>query len=649
MSHLRELDMAAVRRAWTQFCVSGEAGHLREIPPDVAASWQRSRAHGVDPGLRLFPMRESIPRWDQDERALLQVIERAVVSFKRELRDSRALLAVIAASGRIIFREGNVSTLRAADTIGSIPGALALESAGGTNSAGTTLYRNDFTWIHGWAHYCEAFWEWSDIGAPIVHPVTGVLLGLVDIGLPGGPVTPALALASKAIVGSIQREILTRESALSRALLKRWSRNDPGPHQVVLAVDRYGSIVCASDGAKRMLASGPEGMCGRSLSGIPELQEIDRALASGAGGTYTVGLGKDRRQTRITVEPALEFEEIVGFIIHFDQVPTRSNPRTSAWESRYSFSEVFGESRAFKPVLALAKRLAGTELPVLLHGETGTGKELIAHAIHAASERAAGPFVTVNCGAIPQELIASELFGYEKGAFTGANRAGQRGKFEQADGGTIFLDEITETCHALQVSLLRVIQDCEVVPVGADKARRVDVRIISATNRDPAQAMSAGTLRSDLYYRLNGAVIALPPLRERREDIPPLVARFCAESGRDIGISPPALALLLAHDWPGNLRELHAVIRSAALLAEGTAIELHDLPAAIGGAAAASTGAQSGEVRLDLKTAEVAAIERAMAASHGNVKEAAALLGIGRSSLYRKLKYLQMTRTWTWK
>src|SRR5262249_40283096 len=159
-------------------------------------------------------------------------------------------------------------------------------------------------------------------------------------------------------------------------------------------------------------------------------------------------------------------DEVVGAIVRLDLPRPHAARRASTWISRYGFDQILGESPAFKPIVSLAKRLATTDLPVLIHGETGTGKELVAHAIHAASARTAGPFVTVNCGAISQELIASELFGYEKGAFTGANREGQRGKFEQADGGTIFLDEITETSAALQVSLLRVIQDQEVVPVG---------------------------------------------------------------------------------------------------------------------------------------------------------------------------------------
>lgn len=649
MPHARNLSTAVVRSAWAQFCATGDPGHLRALPADVAASWQRSRTQGVDPGLRCFPMSQSGQRWDEHERFLLRHVEPAVAPFRRELCDSRALLAVIGASGRIIFRDGNVSTLRAADTIGSMPGALALENVAGTNSAGTALYRHEVTWIHAWAHYCEAFWSWSDIGAPIVHPRTGALLGLIDIGLPAGTVSPALAVAAKAIAGNVEREILAQESVLNWHLLERWAMVDAGSSTAVLAVDRDGAIMYATEGARRLLGSAPEVDPARSLRAVPELEPIVSALSQRAGSTCTIELGRTRQRMVVDIEPAVERGEVVGAIVRLNAPRLRAATRSAAWTSRYSFDTLFGESPAFKSVVALARRVAPTDMPVLLHGETGTGKELIAHAIHAASTRAHGPFVTVNCGAIPPELIASELFGYEKGAFTGANRSGQRGKFEQADGGTLFLDEITETGAALQVSLLRVIQDKEVVPVGADKARGVDVRIISATNRNPAEVMDAGVLRRDLYYRLNGAILALPPLRERRDDIAPLAVRFCAESGRDISLAPATLDKLQAHTWPGNLRELRAVVVSAALLAEGDSVEPHDLPAALRDGTMPVEGASEGADVCDLKSAEIDAIEKALVATRGNVKEAAGRLGIGRSSLYRKLAKLALARTSSWK
>ena len=645
MSRVEAQNRSAIRLAWSRFCDTGDVGYLRGLPPDVAASWQRSRAHGVDPGMRAFPMSAEGTQWDANERFLLRYVEEAVAPFVLDLRDSHALLAVISARGRIVFREGSVATLCAADTIGSVPGALTLESAGGTNSGGTTLYRHEATRIHGLAHYCEAFWAWSDVGAPIVHPRTGDVLGLVDIGLPNGTISPALTVAAKAIATNLQREILLSESVLNRRLLERWPQSGSGAQAALLAIGRDGSIICASDSVRRLLS--PDGATQlQDLRALPAFKSLIDALDQRTSATCAIELPGMKERALAAIEPAIEHDELIGAIVRLELPHSRTTAPGPAWAARYSFDALLGDSPAFKPVIALARRLAATDLPVLIHGETGTGKELMAHAIHAASSRAAGPFVTVNCGAIPHELIASELFGYEKGAFTGANRTGQRGKFEQADGGTIFLDEITETSAALQVSLLRVIQDQEVVPVGADRGRRVDVRIISATNREPEQVIAAGILRRDLYYRLNGAVLPLPPLRARREDIEPLARHFCAESGRTIELAPTTLALLLAHNWPGNLRELNAVVRSAALLAEGERVEPHDLPLALrrlDGAAEVRPAAVG-----DLEAAELDAIERALAATGGNVKEAAARLGIGRSSLYRKLSRLKLTRASSW-
>lgn len=645
MSRSNALDTATVHRVWTRFCKTGDPGYLRDLPNDLSASWQRSLIQGVDPGLRRFPICESNPNWDKDEASLIQVIEDAIVPFRHELHDSSALLAVIGLSGRIVYRDGNAATLCEADVIGSIPGALTLEGAAGTNSAGTALFRHAATSVARWEHFCEAFWSWSDVGVPILHPRSCKLIGMVDIGLPKDPITPTLVLAAKAIAASIEKGILQKDAHAQRAVLRHWSAQARKRGSALFAFDRHGAVLCADDGAIRLLSRDANALQNASISDVPELQDIADELQSCTAATYKIMIGE--RETMVVVEPARVGDELAGAIVRLDQPRPRTH--SGKWESRYSFSEVIGQSAPIKRVVNMAQRLAGTDLPVLLYGETGTGKELLAHAMHAASVRAEGPFVTVNCGAIPHELIASELFGYEKGAFTGANRAGQRGKFEQANGGTIFLDEITETSQTFQVSLLRVIQDGAVVPVGAEKARAVDVRIISATNRVPGKAVTDGILRSDLFYRLNGAILALPALRERREDIPVLVKHFCAEIGRCIDISAQALAMLMAHDWPGNLRELHAVIRSAALLTQGSTLEPEDLPATLICSADEETTAVPPQQELDLQKAEVIAIERAMLACNGNIKQAAAALGIGRSSLYRKLKRMALTRTWTLK
>jgi two-component system response regulator PilR (NtrC family) len=251
-------------------------------------------------------------------------------------------------------------------------------------------------------------------------------------------------------------------------------------------------------------------------------------------------------------------------------------------QARYHFGNLIGKSPPIREIFSTIERLGDSKATVLVMGESGTGKELVAKAIHFNSNRKAGPFVTVNCGAIPQELMESELFGHVKGAFTGALSAKQ-GLFEVADGGTLFLDEVSELPLHLQVKLLRVLEDPEIRPVGGVKPVRVDVRIVAATNRDLAQAMAAGTFRQDLYYRLNVILLQLPPLRERREDLPLLVdhflRKFAEASGQPIKVvSPEAFTILESYPWPGNVRELENVIERAVTLERGPVLGPEALP-----------------------------------------------------------------------
>src|SRR5712675_2764959 len=251
-------------------------------------------------------------------------------------------------------------------------------------------------------------------------------------------------------------------------------------------------------------------------------------------------------------------------------------------EGRLTFSDIITRSEAMTSVLRTAQKAASSTIPVLIEGESGVGKELFARAIHGSGERKAKPFVAVNCGAIPDNLVESILFGHEKGAFTGATDR-HIGKFVEASGGTLFLDEVSELPPAAQVKLLRAIQESEVEPVGARKPVRVDVRIISATNRDLITDVMQGRFREDLFYRLHVFPISVPPLAERPEDIPELVrhflARFAAEEGKRVtGISPEALTLLCAYRWPGNVRQLENAVFRAVVLADGSEIGVLELP-----------------------------------------------------------------------
>jgi len=313
--------------------------------------------------------------------------------------------------------------------------------------------------------------------------------------------------------------------------------------------------------------------------------------------------------------------------------------------------ELVGVSAAFVGVMKLVGRVAGTALPVLVTGESGTGKEIVARAIHRRSARAARPFVAVNCGAIPSDLIESELFGHVRGAFTGAERD-RRGLLPEADGGTVFLDEITETTPAFQVKLLRALQDGEIRRVGANHTISVDARVIAASNRDVEREMREGRFRQDLFYRLNAVTLHLPPLRERREDVMALARHFAERAARQtagkcVSFTREAVRLLTAYDWPGNIRELeNAVVRAAALCDQ--AIRPEDLPERVRdfqhpedapavATATATPPAPDGDI-LSLAELEARHVARVLAHTGGNKQAAARLLGIDRTTLQRMLK-----------
>lgn len=347
-------------------------------------------------------------------------------------------------------------------------------------------------------------------------------------------------------------------------------------------------------------------------------------------------------------------------------------PLTEKLSKELRFDQLVGKASRFEEAVALARRAASASIPVLIEGESGVGKELFAQSIKSASARKDAPFITVNCGAIPANLIESILFGHEKGAFTGASDK-HVGKFTDADGGTLFLDEIGELPLDLQVKLLRVLQEGEVQPIGSRTTQKVDVRVISATNRDLSAEVAAGRFREDLYYRLNVVSIYIPALRERREDIPALAQHFLARIGETENIPLPTLTrdvenLLSDFDWPGNVRQLQNAIFRAAVLCDHTELTVRDFPQLMTHAQAQRTPAiavamshsaatrpalskngkelpplpllgQDNHIR-SLTDIESAVIRSAIEYYQGRMSEVARRLGIGRSTLYRKLAEL---------
>ncbi|MEE4270286.1 MAG: sigma-54 dependent transcriptional regulator [Thermoanaerobaculales bacterium] len=368
---------------------------------------------------------------------------------------------------------------------------------------------------------------------------------------------------------------------------------------------------------------------------LTAVNEVSRAVEVTKLGAYDYLVKPiDQERLRTTLDRALSHASLTDEVVRLK----------SELGARYDVTNIVGSSTAMRQVYSQIEKVLSSDITIFISGESGTGKELAAKAIHYGSLRSDGPFIDVNCAAIPEGLQESELFGHEKGAFTGA-LATHPGKFEQAAGGTIFLDEVGEMSASAQARLLRVLQERCLQRVGGTQTIELDVRVISASNRDLEQMVADGSFRQDLFYRLVVFPIELPALRDRRDDIPLLVDHFIEKYARDTGkrvtgIEPTAIAALKAHEWPGNVRELENVIHRSLLVAEGSEITADDLPAGLG-SRSADPGATSSapiSVAMSLEELEKAAIEKALKRHEGNLSDVARQLGIGRSTLYRKLE-----------
>jgi two-component system nitrogen regulation response regulator NtrX len=343
------------------------------------------------------------------------------------------------------------------------------------------------------------------------------------------------------------------------------------------------------------------------------------------GATDFIESPHDPGRVLVAVRHALETTDLQQQLHHLK----------SELQERY---KMVGESAGMKRVWSLIRKVAPTTASVLITGESGVGKELVARAIHLQSPRAARPFIPLNCAAIPRELIESELFGHEKGAFTGAGTA-RIGKIQEADSGTLFLDEIGDLSLPAQAKLLRFLNDSEVQRVGGSAVIHLDVRIVAATNKDLQELIKQNLYRDDFYHRLNVVTIEVPPLRARATDIELLTAffldHFCADYGRIVRFAPESWLALRAYPWPGNIRELRNLIERVVILAETNPVEAEELRSFLGAEAKVPT---NGTLKVALECAEREAVERVLAQTHNNVAEAAAILGVVRPSLYRIMK-----------
>ncbi|MCE9668075.1 sigma-54-dependent Fis family transcriptional regulator [Myxococcus stipitatus] len=650
------LTLSASAHLWEQFLVGAFDGgpDARVEAHPILPRWQRSRALGAPS--------TGLPEEGPSVGALALVERRA--RMEPVWHEVRELLELLAAtplpSGRVALladREGVILATRSsggdfrdhADYVRLVAGACWDETCRGTNAIGTALVEGSAVAVVGPAHYAQRHHGLVCYAAPI-HDPFGEAVGVLDVTGPASDADPLVLMTVASIAHSAEARL--REVAWARiasstrgALASRLSRED----EPVLLLEAPGRIAHLNAAARRVLGAAPDvqGPTDR-VFGLSWRALKEAALR---GDTLEADLPGMAASWRVHAELVGEGAgSALALLVRLESRGARAQgpgPRATAPRLEGdAWAALKGDDPALRATLREAARYAPTSLPVLLLSETGTGKELLARAIHASSNVGAGPFVAVNCGALSSTLLESELFGHAPGAFTGARAGGADGKLAAADGGTLFLDELAEMPAALQVMLLRVLEDGSFSRVGESRVRHSRFRLVGATCRDLEGAVRDGSFRGDLYFRLQGAILRLPPLRERG-DLPELVKALVVQLAQEGGhppcaVSPAALARLQAHAWPGNVRELKTVLRLALVRAMGAdVLDVDALPPLSGGAPPrhpVSPPAREAPSPVALRELEANAILDALSRSGGNVARAARLLGIARSTLYRMVE-----------
>jgi transcriptional regulator of acetoin/glycerol metabolism len=645
--------------AWDRFLRGAE------LPPDairsvIESSWSRCLSGRVDPERsRAQPPapEEDLRRLQHRHHDLIDASVPVMQQAREFLSESGTMMILTDPTGAILETEGDQATLDAAQDVRLVSGANWNELACGTNAIGTALSVQQPIQVHAAEHFCAGIKPWTCSATVVRDPASGEILGALDVsGLSGTFHRQWLALAVVA-AGRIEASLAAREMGLQHHLLeaglRRLSKTAPGG---LIFFDRKGRLVKIDAAGDRSLAA-----MGIKL----DSREVTRIAAFDADSAARAGRAALPEWLRAEwVEPVIRGGERVGTIVVLADPFQRGTRRRAALsqgatleigdESNGGLGQIIGGSAILRQAVEKARQLANLDVPVLLQGETGVGKEMFARTIHEGGHRKNGRFVALNCGGLPRDILASELFGYVEGAFTGAKRAGMIGKIEAAAGGTLFLDEIGEMPLELQPYFLRVLDGGEVYPLGDSKPRKVRFRLVAATNKDLRAEVSVGRFREDLFYRVSVMALRIPSLRERKEDISALVDHFSGAVSRRYDapmkrFEPAVLDAFERYAWPGNVRELRNVVEGMMTLATGDDVTLADLPPEIASAITQPNPqlpvpAHSAPV-ADLEAVEREAISTAIAGCHGNLTLVAKELRISKSTLYLKVRKHGLDKT----
>ncbi|MFH0343239.1 MAG: sigma-54-dependent Fis family transcriptional regulator [Chromatiales bacterium] len=648
-----------IAAAWESFINDGT------IPgpaprPVVLEGWMRCREQGINPHAE----RASIGMTPEELQSILHSDElgrvgKSILDRFQKLMGGIGHVAVLAdAHGLILYEVGHPEIQARLADINLTTGTLWSEQMVGLNGVGTPLALGRPELVFGHEHYCKGWQPWVCYGSPVRDPDSGRIVGVIDITGPARSASAQMMALTMSIAQLVEQNWVIVEHqkgdalrSLYRDLERRW------PSDGLVLLNETARVIEINHTAAARLGVVATIFMNRTLSDIaPDLwNALQAPLAAAEPAEKRIDLTAGFRESRslqCRVEPVRIDHRHLGSVLILSDLHPLAKPlvsvRPSGRAARYTFSDIQGENASILSALKLASAAAHDprENPVLLLGETGTGKELVVHAIHAASARASHPFVVMNCGALPRDLIESELFGYSPGAFTGARRDGQMGKFEAAHKGTLFLDEIDSLPLDFQAKFLRVLEEGELMRLGSTNPVYVDVRLIAAASPELPRRVEKGEFRLDLYHRLSVIEITLPPLRARGEDVLRLAAAFLnaasLEARREVPrLSPTTARCLMAYLWPGNIRELRNLCARWVLTVEGSEILPEHLPPYIRSAADDPTPAV--DIATDLRGVQQDLIRRTLEESGGNITEAARRLGIDRTTLYRYKKRWDLT------
>lgn len=660
--------MSDIGAAWEKFIVNGDAAEIR-VRPEILDSWSRCYSFGVDPydgTSHLLLEQDELEVLLDKHRELIEVARPFMVKLYEFVAGSGFIVFLADEHGYMMEVMGDYDILENARKVNLSKGYGWMEKEVGTNGIGTCLALGRPCQVSGQEHYCQKIHSWTCSAAPIIDEAGKVLGALQMSGPSEGAHLHTLGMVVAA-VEAISDQMRIKKQNRELTVLNN-SLND------ILQTMSDGAALIDLDGIIRQINPVAEYMLGKDVRGksihdiFGRSGKVDQMLAESKAFTdieIMVDGPRGRLHCLATGKPIKDESGRVNgavlFVNPINKVKKLVN-RLSGAQATFYFKDIIGSGPKFMHAIQIGLQAASTTSTVLIQGESGTGKELFAQAIHNQSPRRNGPFIALNSAVLPRELIASELFGYAEGAFTGAARGGRPGKFELATGGTLFLDEIGDMPLEQQASLLRVLQDKKITRVGGEKVIPVDVRVICATNKNLQEEIKKNNFRQDLFYRLNVILISIPPLRERREDIGLLFNHFLDKISKKMGveihyIEPGILEYLQNYNWPGNVRELENVAEKMIALSGGSEIRLEYLPEEITSCcvprdrrheAASSDIDDVTELRTTrarpAQDTEREVLIELLDRHKGNISRVASELGFCRNTIYRKMKLYDISK-----